>query len=132
MARGDCGDNTAVMRLVLVLALVPLVAAGCGQPQSPPKQAEALAAIASEGALLAADAAAGSTAGPFTRVHAQALRKEAEALRGAIRDRELAALAERVVAELTRLADAAGDRTVAESVARALEEAAGAAEERAP
>jgi hypothetical protein len=116
----------------VVVVLVLLAASACGQPQSASKQAEALAAVANEGLLLAADAAEGSSTEPFTRTHAQALRNEAEGVAGAIRDRELAALAERIVAELTRLLDAPGDRSVAEAVARALEDAASAAEERAP
>ena len=129
MPGGDCGDNTR-MRVVLIAAVLLAVAA-CGQPQSPAKQAEALAAVANEGALLAHGAADESTTGPFTKTHARALREEADGVRSAIEDAELGALAQRIAGELERLAEQPGDAELAAEVARALEEAAAAAEERA-
>jgi hypothetical protein len=104
-------------RLAVGLAGVVLVLAGCGQPSARVEQEEALRAVAAEGMLLARDAAHGSSTGLFTRVHAEELREQAEAL-------ALAPDSAGVARELGRLAAAPRSRAVAAEAAEALEAAA--------
>ena len=114
------------MRWGLVLVAVAVAAAGCGQPTTVTKQAEAVHSIAAEGKLLAVETEAGDSTSAFTKTHARALRSKAEDLRAAIADRRLRAVAESVIASLTRLAD---DGSAAAAVARALERSAARADE---
>jgi hypothetical protein len=115
----------AKARQAATLGLLVL-AAGCGTPTTVPAQAEALAAIAAEGTLLANDTAEGTSLGPFTRVHAEALRKEADTLRAAIDEPALEAIAGAVVDALGRLPDdPARAADALESAEKAAEELAG-------
>jgi hypothetical protein len=115
-----------MVRAPAVLAALCLLVAGCGVPHEPAKQAEDVASIAAEGALLAHDAAEGDTIASFRRMHAQALRAQLEELRAAIADRRLAPIAATVSTELRRLEE---DAAAAPQVVRELERAAAEAEE---
>jgi hypothetical protein len=115
------GHNVAV-RCALLLAALVLVA-GCGQPTEPKKQAEDLGSVAAEGALLAHDAADGSSTGPFTRVHSEVLRKDVEKLEPKLKKRPLERLAQQITSALDELPD---NPDVA---ARRLDDAADRAEE---
>jgi hypothetical protein len=108
---------------------VALGAAGCAVPSSVSKQAEAVASIAAEGSLLAADVAEGDSTTPFATTHARALRRNAENLQTAIRQPELRSVADSVVAELTRLASSPSDRAAATRAKRRLDQAAQRADE---
>ena len=105
------------------MALILLVA-GCGVPASPVKQAEDIASIAAEGALLAGDAVEGDTTTQFAGTHARALRRNAETLAPAITHADLGRVTEEVVAALTELASAPGDREVAREAKERLKSAA--------
>jgi hypothetical protein len=108
------------VRAPAVLAALCLLLAGCGVPQELSKQAEDVASIAAEGALLAHDAGEGDTTGPFRRVHARALRENVDELRPAIEDRRLASIAATVAEQLRRLEqNAAAARTVETRLERA-------------
>ena len=112
------------MRFPPALLAALLLVSGCGVPQELPKQAEEVESVAAEGELLAHDAAQGDTTDAFRRVHAQALRRQLEGLRGAIDDPRLAAVAATVSDELRRLElDAAGAAVVERRLARAGESA---------
>ena len=115
-----------MVRAPAVLAALSLLISGCGVPQELSKQAEDVASIAAEGALLAHDAVEGDTIASFRRVHAQALRKQVEELRPAIVDGRLSALAASVSTELRRLEQNAAAAPVVE---RRLERAAAEADE---
>ncbi len=115
------------MRGALLLAAVLL--AGCGVPQEVPKQAEEVASVAAEGALLAHEVAEGSSTDAFTREHAKALQKILDGLRPAIEQPDLAQLAAKVDAMLTALAEEPGDSRRAGSLERAFERASHSAEE---
>ena len=91
MTTARTGTTLSVRRVLPLLAA--LLLAGCGQPTEPSKQAEELGSMASEGALLAHDAAVGSSTGPFTRVHSQALRTKLDQLEPYLKDEQLARLA---------------------------------------
>jgi hypothetical protein len=114
------------VRASIALAALWLLASGCGVPQEPSKQADEIASVAAEGALLAHDTAEGDTTGPFRRVHARALRGQIEELRPAIEDRRLSALAATVSEQLRRLED---DAAAAPAVETRLERAAEDADE---
>jgi hypothetical protein len=105
-------------------AAVALAAAGCGVPSEPKKQAEEVASVAAEGALLAHDAAEGRSTDPFTRAHARALRERLAPLRPKIVERRLARIAAEVDEALGELE--AEPRTA--RVEARLDEAAKAAE----
>ena len=96
----------------LAVVLV-LIAVGCGAPSKVPEQADDLASISAEGALLAGDVADGDSTGPFARAHARALREKTTTLRGAISDAELRRVAEDVMANLSRLAASPSEREAA-------------------
>lgn len=115
-------------RVALLVALILAVAA-CGVPGSPVKQAEDIASIAAEGALLAGDAAEGDTTTQFAETHAQALRKNAETLAAAITHAELRKVAADVLAALEQLGSSPDDRVVAGEAKEQLEAAAKQAEE---
>jgi methionine synthase I (cobalamin-dependent) len=116
------------VRTALAVVVVGILA-GCGVPQEPSKQAEEVHSIAAEGALLAHDAAEGSTTETFTREHAKALGKRIETLDPAIEELNLAQIAADVYKVLTVLAERPGDRELAETFERVLENHAHAAEE---
>ena len=118
------------MRVATAFVAVFLVA-GCGVPEEPSKQAEAVGSVAAEGALLAHDAREGSTTATFTREHAKALRKLVEEIRPEIVDRRLGQVATLVSDALEQLAEAPGDRTRASALEQELNKAARAAQERA-
>jgi hypothetical protein len=109
----------AAMRRLAVLAAVAFLAAGCGQTAK--KQAEELGSIAAEGALVAHDAAEGSTTDAFTRVHSRALRKKADKIAKTAKRPPLERLAKQISRALERLADDPGDRHAAAKLQRQLE-----------
>jgi hypothetical protein len=95
------------MRALLPLAVVVAVAASaaCGVPSEPKKQADEVASVAAEGALLAHDGAAGDSASAFVRTHADALRKRLAALRPKIAEPALVPVADETAAALELLAE---------------------------
>ena len=113
------------MRRVAALAVAAVLVAGCGSTAS--KQAEDIGSVASEGALLAHDAAEGSTTDNFTRVHGRALRDLAKKIADAPKTRQVGRVAGTVASELDVLADHPGDQERAAQVERRLERAAKAA-----
>jgi hypothetical protein len=118
------------MRIVALLGLACLLV-GCA-PDEPAKQAEEIGSIAAEGALLAHDAAEGSSTKIFVREHAEALDRRLGKTRSVVDDRRLASLAASVSDELVRLAEEPGDerrtRSVEQSLERRAKEAAELAE----
>jgi hypothetical protein len=111
MTAARIGNNVPVRRALLLAALV--LVAGCGESTEPTKQAEDLGSVAAEGALLAHDAADGSSMGPFTRVHSDVLRKDVEKLEPKLKERPLVRLADEIASALDQLPDdpeAAGKR----------------------
>ena len=125
MASRANGDTGHVRNALASLAVVVL--AGCGAPQEPAKQADEVASVAAEGSLLAQSAADGDTTRTFTREHAKALRKRLRELEPAIESPELARLAAKVDDVLGDLADRRGDRDLAATFERVLENHARAA-----
>jgi hypothetical protein len=117
-----------VTRGVLGLFAV-LVVAGCIVPGDPAKQAEEIHSIAAEGALLAHDASEGDTTSPFTRVHAEALRKNLAKLEPKVSHAALHSLLEQTDAALSELTDAPGDERRAARLEQWLERIAKLAEE---
>jgi hypothetical protein len=109
----------AAMRRLAILAAVAFLAAGCGQTAQ--KQADELGSIAAEGALVAHDAAEGSTTDAFTRVHSRALAKKADKIAETAKRPPLERLARRISRALERLADDPGDRDAAAKLQRLLE-----------
>jgi hypothetical protein len=102
-----------------------LLVSGCGSTAS--KQAEDVGSLASEGALLAHDAAGGSTTNTFARVHGRALSDLAQKVADAPKTRAVGRLAGVVVSELDALAADPGDQEQAKQVEQRLERAAKAA-----
>jgi len=115
------GQNVPVRRALLLAALVLL--AGCGQSTDPKKQADDLGSVAAEGALLAHDAADGSSTGPFTRVHSGVLREDVVELEPKLKQRALSRLADDIASALDELPDRP------DAAARRLDDAADRAEE---
>jgi hypothetical protein len=109
--------------------VLTVVVVGCGVPSEPAKQAEDIGSIAAEGALLAHDAAEGSTTSAFTRVHAEALKKNLRPLAGKVAMPALGRLVADVDDALTELAADPGNQASAARVERRLEQAASEAEE---
>ena len=113
-----------------MLALdVVLLVSGCGSAGAA-KQAEEVDSVAAEGALLAHDAAEGSTTTTFTRVHAKALRSSLRELAPAIEDARLSRdRRRRSPPSLDELADdpATGSARTARAAARARREGGGGA-----
>src|SRR4051812_33291031 len=116
MTAARTGQNVAVRRALLLAALVLL--AGCGQPTEPKKQAEELGSVGAEGALLAHEAADGSSTGPFTRVHSEVLREDVHKLEPKLKQPALARLADEISSALDELPDEPG------AAARRLDHAA--------
>jgi hypothetical protein len=114
---------------LVVAALAMFVPSACAPPEEVSQQAEELASVSAEGALLAHAAAEGATLGTFTRVHARALAERAGELARVVDDERLAALVDAAESMLGRLADEPGDRTGARRVERALENVAERAKE---
>jgi len=110
------------VRRLAPLAAAALLLAGCGSTAG--KQAEDVGSVAAEGALLAHDAAEGSTTSTFTRVHGRALRDLAAKVEQAPKEPAIGRLAGRVASDLDELADHPGDQTRAAQVQRRLERAA--------
>ena len=115
------------MRRLVPFAAAALLLAGCGSTEK--QQADDVGSIASEGALLAHDAAEGSTTDTFTRVHGRALRDLAAKVEQAPKTRQIRVLAGFVAAQLDELAARPGDEQHAAVVERRLERAAKAADE---
>ena len=107
---------------------VALALTAC-QPTEVSKQAEEVASVAAEGALLAHGAAEGTTTDTFAREHAKALRTLLGQVRGVIEDERLAGIAADVDAALGHLADDPGDEERAARVEADLDRANEAAEE---
>ena len=126
LLQAPTGQTRSVRR---VAVLVVVVVAGCGSSGSVEKQAEDVASIAAEGALLAHDASEGDTTGPFTRVHARELAKKADKLAPEIRNSELSHVARSVDQDLERLADDPGDEAGAAQLEKRLDDASRRAEE---
>lgn len=120
---GNCGSVGPLLRLLLSLAVV---LAACGGSASAEKQAEDLASLAAEGAILAHDAAEGDTTSAFTRVHARELRDAAVEFREQATDAHVATLARRAEAALDALARDPGDGRGAAEAERELRRAADA------
>ena len=100
----------------LAFALLPLLLAGCLVPTEPAKQADDIASVAAEGALLAHDAGEGDTTLTFTRVHAGELRSKLEQLAPHVEVRELSRLLTTTERSLGRLEDDPGNRAQARLV----------------
>jgi hypothetical protein len=115
------GKSPRVRRLA-ALAAAALLVSGCGSTAT--KQAEDVHSVAAEGALLAHDAAEGSTTSTFTRVHGRALRDLATKVAEEPKNRFVGAVAGIVASQLDALADHPGDRVRADRVQRVLERAA--------
>ena len=116
MSRGTrCFGAAAAVAAALVLT-------AC-QPTEVSKQAEEVASVAAEGALLAHGAAEGTTTDAFAREHAEALRTLLGHVQGVIEDERLAGIAAGVDAALGDLADDPGDETGAARVEDELERA---------
>ena len=124
----DDGQNGRV-RFGAVLAAALLALAGCVVPSDPAKQAEEIHSIAAEGALLAHDASEGDTTSPFTRVHADALRKNLAKLEPKVRTAELRALLEDTDDALAELAGEPGDEQRARRLEARLDRIAKRADE---
>jgi 5'-deoxynucleotidase YfbR-like HD superfamily hydrolase len=117
------------MKRIWVAIVGLVVAAGCGVPSDPKKQAEDVGSIAAEGALLAHDAAEGDTTTPFTRIHSRALEQKLDPLLDAIKQDRLARVAADVDRLLDQLEQDPTDQAKAARVGHELDRAAGAADE---
>jgi hypothetical protein len=117
-----------VTRVVLAL-LATLAVSACVVPSEPSKQAEEIASIAAEGSLLAGDAADGDTTSAFTRVHANALRKNLGTLKPEVEAATLTQLLREADAALTQLAAAPSDEARAARLGHRLDQISGRAEE---
>ena len=119
----------------LAALLGALVLAGCNggtvDKQALTKDSETIASLATEGGLLAHEAAIGESTGPFTRIQSQTLGREASNLSDALRQRPTSPGLETKVRSAGKLAgQVAGqfellhrhptDRAVARSVQEAL------------
>lgn len=114
-----------MLRLGALLALIlGLCVLGCGIPASVADQADGVASVAAEGALLADDAASGDTTVAFVETHTEALAKSAGELADGTESPQLRQIADRVVAALEQLHAEPGDRDAAAHLARELTRAA--------
>jgi hypothetical protein len=114
---------------VFLIAAVAWLLVGCLVPSEPAKQAEEIASISAEGALLAHDAAEGDTTETFTRVHADALRKNLARLRPKVQADVLRRLLLDADRALERIRNTPGDRAWAARMERTLEKVATVAEQ---
>ena len=120
---------------LLAALLGALVLAGCNggtvDEQALTKDAETIASLATEGGLLAHEAAIGESTGPFTRIQSETLGREASNLSDALGDRPTSPgletkvrsagkLAGQVAAQFELLHRHPTDRGVAQSVEGAL------------
>jgi hypothetical protein len=124
----------AIARILLLAACAAGLAACKGGAVTEwrlQQDAESLASIAADGQLLAAETAKGESTHPFTEVHAQELRKEADQLADVLDSADprpglerptaqLVAAARRAADQLQTLEDHPGERTVALGVRDAL------------
>ena len=98
-------------------------------PSEPSKQADEIASIAAEGALLAHDAAEGDTTETFTRLHAEALLEKLAQLQAKVHVDILRRLTLDAERALTGLRDAPDDRGWAGRYERTLEKVSAVAEQ---
>jgi hypothetical protein len=132
-----------VSRVVLLVGAV-LVLAGCNggtvDKQALTKDAESIASLATEGGLLAHEAAIGESTGPFTRIQSETLGQQASNFADALgtrptspgleaKTRSAGKLAGLLVQQFDRLKQHPADRAVARSVEKALGPLADQAEE---
>lgn len=107
------------MLRILLLAAFAGVVAGCGV--GPPSvQAGTLGSVAGEGVLLAQGVVRGDTTETFTRVHAEELAAQARTVGSATKARDLRSLAKSLAVALDELAGAPDDRRAALRVERRL------------
>jgi hypothetical protein len=97
----------AVRRGVLVICSFLL--SGCLVPSEPAKQAEEIASISAEGALLAHEVGEGDVTGTFARVHAEGLRRKLSELDPNVQVDALAELLRNADAGLALLEDGSVD-----------------------
>ena len=109
------------MKRRLAIALSSLVLCGCLAPTEPSKQADEIASVAAEGALLAHDAAEGDTTATFTRVHSGDLRSMLAQLEPKVEVQELSRLLATTDRALGVLESDPADRTRAGVVERRLD-----------
>jgi hypothetical protein len=130
-------------RIAVLVAVAALAAAGCGASgtlgaKSLTKRSEAVQSLAAEGALLAADSAAGRSTGVFRREHSAELGKAAATVERSLASARttpalrpklhaLHAIAARVRVALARLGGAS--RAEQRALARRLDDAAKASEQ---
>jgi hypothetical protein len=107
----------------LAIALSSLLLSGCFVPTQPSKQADEIASVAAEGALLAHDAAEGDTTATFTRVHSGELRSKLAQLDPKVDVQVLSRLLATTDEALGLLEDDPADRTRARVVERRLDRA---------
>jgi hypothetical protein len=105
----------------LAIALSTLLLAGCLVPTEPSKQADEIASVAADGALLAHDAAEGDTTATFTRVHSGALRSKLAQLAPKVDMQVLSRLLATADRALGSLEDDPADRERARLVERRLD-----------
>jgi len=133
-----------VIRLSLALPVLALLLCSCGGGQLSKKElqkeVESIQSLAAEGALVARDAADGSTTDVFVRVHSQYLQKAADKVEQGLSSAQASGsldadrakaqrLAARVADELGRLHAHPGDRARAAQLAGSLDDDAKTAEE---
>jgi hypothetical protein len=105
------------------IVLSALALSGCLVPTEPSKQADDIASVAAEGALVAHDAAEGDTTATFTREHAADLRSALAKLEPKVEVRELSRLLATTDRALGALEDDPGNRMRAKVVERSLDRA---------
>jgi hypothetical protein len=133
-----------VIRLSLALPVLALLLCSCGGGQLSKKElqkdVESIQSLAAEGALVAREAADGSTTDVFVRVHSQSLQKAADKVEQKLSSAQASGsldadranaqqLAARVADELGRLHAHPGDRARAAQLAGSLDDDAKTAEE---
>jgi hypothetical protein len=111
------------VKRLLAIALSSLLLSGCLVPTEPSKQADEIASVAAEGALLAHDAAEGDTTATFTRVHSGDLRSKLAELEPKVEVPELSRLLATTDRALAALEGDPTDRTRARVVEHRLERA---------
>ena len=109
------------MKRPLAIVLSSLALSGCLVQTEPSKQADDIASVAAEGALLAHDAAEGDTTATFTRVHSGDLRSKLAQLEPNVEVQALSRLLATTDRELGALEADPGDRARARVVERRLD-----------